>query len=1446
MVEITFGNSGNLEVSLSVGDYSEDFDPSNGTLGQILDFGASVIVGINPIGRGSELTNNAIGLALGAEAASSDGFDMQAFGVAVSEDLEVRLTNLQNSYEASVAQVNESLKDDPVSLTEALSDLEKLYRDGISGLVGQSELILNGALAANTVLRPDADPFEPVLDAIEQQVEEDGSEYSSSDGRDNDTSPSPSVPRYITPETYELENDPLHEQVWEPEGIVRVEVRHYESGSMATTVTDSLGNGTHTITDANENSVSYDFSDEYGASIPIIFDLDGDGVEISFGENVYFDVDGDGFRENTGWVGEGDGFLVIDLNADGSRGAGDGQIELSNELVFSSWGDAGDTDLQALGRAFDDNSDGVLNNQDDVWDELRIWEDANQDGITDDGELRTLSQLGISEINLAYDDGSDFAETDDDITVFGNTLHGLASFTRNGVVVEGGVGDVSLRYETDGWRRVETALGYRIEIENGPTLSYAELDATTAADVNLTAEVLDGAVGDDRANSLNAFGFSRSVIIAGGGGNDVISGGHNNDTLSGGVGADVIHGRDGNDVIYIDANDLLNGSVTGGNGIDTLIVTDSGGGVDIDLLALTSEGAIGGAGGDTISGAGLYDDVMISGGGGHDIIVGGYGSDNLNGGDGNDIINGGNSGDVVNGGDGFDILRGQAGDDMIIGGNGKDTITGEGGDDNLFGGANDDRLWGGEHDDFINGGAGSDTLYGGKGDDVLIGEDGDDVLYFWQGDDQLFGGNGNDTFILSRDPAQYGAEGYWGWSQFQGGAGFDSVQLNANQEHFAITHVGGSQYQIVRQISADKKVVIDIQDIERIQFADGTEMLLASDPDVNTTGGFDRHSPNAAIGDTTGSLTTSGVLSGWTGNDLLSGSSYGDTIIGDTGSDTLSGGAGFDSLYGGSGADAILGGDGADSLYGESGDDEIHGNQGNDRIFGQVGSDRLYGGAGEDVLNGEAGTDILEGGDGHDQLFGGDDQDRLFGGNGGDTVDGGTGADTLYGEGGGDTLYGRHGTDEIYGGSHGDVLYGGDGFDVLYGEAGDDYLNGGQEDDILIGGDGNDTLVGGTSADILVGGAGADILDGGNGALDFASYENSQSHVVIDLQANVAMGGDAAGDSFANIENITASGFDDIIRGDDGDNVIEGLDGNDHLVGRDGHDIISGGAGNDTMFGGEGNDRFIGGIGRDTVDYFGGSTGAVVDLRNFDLNAGAAAGDTLFQVERLVGTDFSDRLLGDTGSNTLNGMAGDDILAGRNGDDLINGGSGDDLIYGGAGADTMNGNSGFDTASYALSMGEIQLDMNNVNFGTGDAAGDTLDSIESVVGSDFADDIRGNGEDNHFSGLEGRDTLWGHSGNDTLDGGTGSDILYGGGGNDVLTGGSYADEFRFNAAQNEGNDVITDFENGADLIRIEGATFNNLTIVGGSSGTTVSWANGSVELAGISSGAISEADFIFV
>jgi len=89
---------------------------------------------------------------------------------------------------------------------------------------------------------------------------------------------------------------------------------------------------------------------DYVGIQPIILDLDGDGVEVNAAANVDFDWDGDGFLESGNWAAADDGFLVVDLEADGSIGAngGDGVIDQGREIAFSQWMDGDVTDLQAL------------------------------------------------------------------------------------------------------------------------------------------------------------------------------------------------------------------------------------------------------------------------------------------------------------------------------------------------------------------------------------------------------------------------------------------------------------------------------------------------------------------------------------------------------------------------------------------------------------------------------------------------------------------------------------------------------------------------------------------------------------------------------------------------------------------------------------------------------------------------------------------------------------------------------------------------------------------------------------------------------------------------------------------------------------------------------------------------------------------------------------------
>jgi hypothetical protein len=110
------------------------------------------------------------------------------------------------------------------------------------------------------------------------------------------------------------------------------------------------------------------------------------GVDAS---RANFDFGGDGFRERTGWVSPEDGLLVRDLD-------GNGRIETQRELFGTETQDA-----YSVLRGLDGNADGKITAADSVWSTLRIWRDADGDGITDAGELRTLAELGITEFSLA-------------------------------------------------------------------------------------------------------------------------------------------------------------------------------------------------------------------------------------------------------------------------------------------------------------------------------------------------------------------------------------------------------------------------------------------------------------------------------------------------------------------------------------------------------------------------------------------------------------------------------------------------------------------------------------------------------------------------------------------------------------------------------------------------------------------------------------------------------------------------------------------------------------------------------------------------------------------------------------------------------------------------------------------------------------------------------------
>lgn len=202
---------------------------------------------------------------------------------------------------------------------------------------------------------------------------------------------------------------------------------------------------------------------------------------------------------------------------------------------------------------------------------------------------------------------------------------------------------------------------------------------------------------------------------------------------------------------------------------------------------------------------------------------------------------------------------------------------------------------------------------------------------------------------------------------------------------------------------------------------------------------------------------------------------------------------------------------------------------------------------------------------------------------------------------------------------------------------------------------------------------------------------------------------------------------------------------------------------------------------------------------------------------------------------------GDDrINLGSGGGAMVNGGRGNDIIsvkeasyieeeqgvviHGGRDVDTLNFKAFTKGVTFSL---EGSGTMQEVASGAGYFS---EISIENIVGSNKADrltgdagvnDLQGKGGNDRLMGGGGNDKLLGDNGNDklfgdggkdTLIGGKGRDILEGGKGNDVLRGDAGADVFVFGARS--GTDKIKDFDDGTDILRIEGHAggFDTLTL----------------------------------
>jgi Ca2+-binding RTX toxin-like protein len=248
----------------------------------------------------------------------------------------------------------------------------------------------------------------------------------------------------------------------------------------------------------------------------------------------------------------------------------------------------------------------------------------------------------------------------------------------------------------------------------------------------------------------------------------------------------------------------------------------------------------------------------------------------------------------------------------------------------------------------------------------------------------------------------------------------------------------------------------------------------------------------------------------------------------------------------------------------------------------------------------------------------------------------------------------------------------------------------------------------------------------------------------------------------------------------DAGTIIErafGGDGNDVIIGNSVANLLSGGRGDDVLEGGAGNDTLDGGPGTDTAVF-------TLARAQYQITAhadgtttvralsGGDGTDTLRNIEQLR---FADGLftitgvpiaaaplvlVGTAGADTLVGGSGADSIRGLGGNDVLRGGDGDDVLEGGAGADILDGGPGFDIASYANAPAAVIVSLATGLGTAGEAAGDTLSSIEGLIGSRFNDRLTGDARDNLLQGGAGNDTLDGGAGADRMEGGPGNDTYY--------------------------------------------------------------------------------------
>lgn len=215
--------------------------------------------------------------------------------------------------------------------------------------------------------------------------------------------------------------------------------------------------------------------------------------------------------------------------------------------------------------------------------------------------------------------------------------------------------------------------------------------------------------------------------------------------------------------------------------------------------------------------------------------------------------------------------------------------------------------------------------------------------------------------------------------------------------------------------------------------------------------------------------------------------------------------------------------------------------------------------------------------------------------------------------------------------------------------------------------------------------------------------------------------------AFSDLLSILTS-HDDVIKGtDSGNDIIIGTNyGNDNIYGLGGDDFIKGSAGSDFIDGGKGWNTLS-----YTETYYyrdGVKSGITVDVVKGTVKNSWGGTDTVKNIQGYEGTHLVDRFTGGKGDDSFMGLKGKDTLIGGEGHD--------DARY-------------YKDAKFGGKLG-IVADLAKGTIKDGFGTVDTVKSIERVFGTEFGDVFKGDGADNHFRGLQGKDSFDGGAGRDTV------------------------------------------------------------------------------------------------